>query len=119
MGAFVTAAGAKRNRFICGAVGLVADCSAALPFLTAHGLQQVLDVGRGRQGVQSKISLQPLSDGVADRSTGLAVEGIGWDSGHDKINLRFQKVAIGLSSRECVIGFPREDRMQSLIVKIS
>jgi hypothetical protein len=101
------------------AAGLVPDGPAALPFLTAHGVQQMLDMGRGRQGVQSEISLQPLSDGVADRSTGLAVEGIGRGSGHDKINLRFQKVDIALSSRECAIGFPRGDRMHGLIVKIS
>jgi hypothetical protein len=62
-------------------------------------------MGRGREGIRSQISLQPLSDGVADRSTGLAVEDFGRDNGHDMINLRFHEVGDALSSHGRPIGF--------------
>jgi hypothetical protein len=69
----------------------------------AQFIHQMLKVGRGRAGAQ--ILLQPLADGIADRSAGLAIDlfALVCDSAvHGKVPLRghfnvvMQKQFVGL-----------------------
>ena len=41
---------------------------------SAQFIHQMLEVGRGKQGVRTQVLLQPFAYGVADRSAGLAIE---------------------------------------------
>jgi len=74
MGAVVTAGCGKGNRFVAAPAGAWNSMGAIGGLAPAHFLDQVFEPGGRTDG--SEVPLQSCTDGIADRSADLPVQGL-------------------------------------------